>query len=68
MNSLNNFYSSIDELPLVISVEQLTSVLGIGRNTAYNMVRSGAIKSLRIGTQYKIPKNALIAYLDGGGN
>lgn len=56
-------YTSIDQLPLVLSVEQLAAVLGVGLNNAYQLVRSEAIRSVRIGRQYKIPKDALKAYL-----
>lgn len=56
-------YTSIDQLPLVLSVDQLAAVLGIGINSAYQLVRSGRVGSLRIGRQYKIPRNALEAYL-----
>ena len=40
-------------------------ILGIGRNTAYELVRSGKIRSIRIGRQLRIPKDALAAYLSG---
>lgn len=56
-------YTSIDQLPLVLTVDQLAAVLGIGINSAYQLVRSGRVGSLRIGRQYKIPRNALEAYL-----
>ena len=56
-------YTSLDQLPLVLTVEQLAAVLGIGINNAYELVRSECIRSVRIGRQYKIPKNALEAYL-----
>ena len=38
-------------------------ILGIGRNTAYELVRSGQIRSIRIGKQLRIPKQTLIEYL-----
>lgn len=56
-------YTALSELPLVLSVQQLMEVLGIGRNTAYAMVRSGRIKSVRTGKQIRIPKEALIEFL-----
>lgn len=56
-------YTSIDQLPLVLTVDQLAAVLGIGINSAYQLVRSGRVGSLRIGRQYKIPRNALETYL-----
>jgi len=40
-------------------------ILGIGRNTAYELVRSGRLRSIRVGRQVRIPKNALIEFLGG---
>ena len=55
-------YRSYDELPLTLRVEDLTSILDIGRNTAYELVRCGTIRSIRIGKQLRIPKDALVEY------
>lgn len=60
---MENKYRSFDELPLTLRVEDLMPILGIGRNTAYELVRSGKIRSVRIGKQLRIPKDALIKYL-----
>ena len=35
-------YTSFDELPLTLTVPEVAEVLDIGRNTAYEIVRSGA--------------------------
>jgi excisionase family DNA binding protein len=51
------------ELPLVLRVEDLTQILSIGRNTAYELVRSGKIKSFRIGRSYRITRDAIAEYL-----
>ena len=56
-------YHSFDELPLTLRVENLMPILGIGRNTAYELVRSGQIRSIRIGRQLRIPKEAVQEYL-----
>lgn len=56
-------YRSYDELPLTLRVEDLMPILDIGRNTAYELVRCGKIRSIRIGKQLRIPKHALIDYL-----
>ena len=63
MKSNEKKYTSIDQLPLVLSVEDLADVLGIGSNRADVVVMSGKAGSIRIGRQYKIPKNALETYL-----
>jgi len=56
-------YCSIDELPLTLRVEDLMPILNIGRNTAYELVRSKRIRSIKIGRQVRIPKDALKEYL-----
>ena len=56
-------YRSYDELPLTLRVEDLMPILDIGRNTAYELVRCGTIRSIRIGKQLRIPKDALVEYL-----
>ena len=58
-------YGSIDELPLVLRVEDLMPILGIGRNTAYELVRCGKIRSIRIGRQLRVPRDAVAEFLGG---
>ena len=60
---MNTKYRSFDELPLTLRVEDLMPILDIGRNTAYELVRSGKIRSIRIGRQLRIPKDAIQDYL-----
>ena len=55
--------TSFDDLSLTLQVEELMPILGIGRNTAYELIRCGKIHSLRIGKQLRIPKQAIIDYL-----
>jgi len=57
-------YISYDDIPLIMTVEDLMPILLIGRNTAYDLVRSGEIKSIRVGRQIRIPRDALIAFLE----
>ena len=35
---------NFDDIPLVLTVEELMPILSIGRNTAFALVRSGQIK------------------------
>ena len=60
---MSSNYHSFDELPLTLRVEDLMPILGVGRNTAYELVRSKLIYSVKIGRQLRIPKQALIDYL-----
>ena len=56
-------YRSLEELPLVLTVEDLMPILSIGRNTAYELVRSGQIRSVRTGRKIRVPKEAIAEYL-----
>ena len=55
--------TSFENLPLVLHVKELAEVLSISQNTAYALVRSGQIRSIRTGRIYRIPKDSLIEYL-----
>lgn len=52
-----------EDLPLVLCIEDLMQLLSIGRNTAYKLLRSGKIKSIRIGKCYRIPRDSITEYL-----
>ena len=51
------------DLRLTYKVEELMPILGIGRNSAYEMVRSGQIRSFRVGRSYRVPKDAVEEFL-----
>ena len=56
---------SVEELPLVLRVEDLMPILGIGRSNGYALVRSGQVRSVRIGHQFRIPREAIQEFLEG---
>ncbi len=60
---MENKYRDLHELPATLRVEDLMPLLGIGRNTAYELIRSGQIRSVRIGRQIRIPREALLEFL-----
>lgn len=60
---MENKYCDLHELPVTLRVEDLMPLLGIGRNTAYELIRSGQIRSVRIGRQIRIPREALLEFL-----
>lgn len=59
-------YHSYDELPLTLTVDDLKDALNIGRNAAYDLIRSGQIFSLKIGKTIRVPKDAIMDYIRGG--
>jgi len=47
----------------VITVLELAKILPIGRNSAYDLVNSGQVKSVRVGNQIRIPTLSVIEFL-----
>lgn len=62
---MENKCRDLHELPVTLRVEDLMPLLGIGRNTAYELIRSRQIRSICVGRQIRIPREALLEFLDG---
>ena len=58
-----NKFKSYDDLPLMLSVPELTDVLGISRASAYELVKRKDFPALHIGNRIVIPKEELIAWI-----
>lgn len=56
-------YTSYDNLPLTLSVKETAEILGVSTNNVYELLRCDVIHSVRIGNQYRIPKEAIKQYL-----
>lgn len=52
--------------PLTLSVTEAAAVLGISRGSAYELVRRGSLRSLRLGRRILIPRAAICALLAQG--
>ena len=57
-------YKTFDDLPLMLSVPELASVLGISRAGAYELVKEKGFPSLTIGSRILIPRDKLISWID----
>ena len=53
---------NLQNLPLVMSVPEMAAILGIGRNSAYHLVKTGKIRCIRIGKNIRIPQAALLDF------
>lgn len=51
------------DLPDILSVEQMMKALQISKNTAYDLLRNGNIKAVRLNKKWLIPKNSLIDFV-----
>lgn len=58
-NEDENMIKNFDDLPLVLSAKEAAAALSISRNTMYELLRCGAIHSVRLGNQFRIPKESI---------
>jgi excisionase family DNA binding protein len=49
----------------VLKVTEVAADLRIGRNQAYELIRSGQLRSVRIGRAIRVPREALEAFKAG---
>lgn len=52
-----------NNLPIVLTIQDVAKILGIGKNTAYGLVKDGTLNSVRVGRQIRIPRAELYRYL-----
>ena len=51
------------DYPDIVTVRQLTEMLGISRTLAYSLINDGDIQAVMIGVSYKIPKVSVINFV-----
>lgn len=49
---------------LVMEIDELCDMLGIGKNTAYQLLNDGEIDAFKVGTVWKIPKKSVENFID----
>ena len=57
-------FKSYEDLPLMLSVPEMATALGISRAGAYDLARSEGFPVLRIGNRIVIPKDKLQEWVD----
>ena len=53
-----------DELPLVLTPMDIAAVLGISRNTAYELLHSTSFPDFRVGKQFRVTRERFLIWLD----
>ena len=56
-------YTSLEQLPLALSADDVTQVLGISRANAYELMHSEGFPTLKIGKRMTVPKDKLIEWI-----
>ena len=49
----------------IVSVDDIMSMLGIGKSSVYGLLKTSQIRHVRVGRKYIIPKQAVIDFING---
>lgn len=53
----------LERYPDVLSMKQLTELLQVSKKTAYGLIQSGRIQSIKVGREHRIPKPFILNFL-----
>ena len=54
----------MNKYPDILTVKDVMEILRVGKNTAYQLLNSGEIRSRKVGKKYLIPKKSVIDYIN----
>ena len=57
-------YNSFDELPLMLTIQDVAGVLGIGLAHAYEVVHRKDFPTITLGSRIILPRDKLMAWID----
>lgn len=57
---------ALADLPDVLTVDEVRRVLRTGKNSVYELIHQGHIRSVQLGRGIRVPKAALIEFLERG--
>jgi excisionase family DNA binding protein len=50
------YLSALKDYPDILSVTEVSQVLGVSTKTVYKLIRSGALTSMKVGKAFRVPK------------
>ena len=64
MNGREAYRAMFRDYPDVVTVEQMSRMLGISDKTSYALLRDNKIEHFKVGRTYRIPKMHILSYLN----
>lgn len=61
---VSTLVTDLDDMPDILTISELQEVLRVGRSTAYRLISSSEIQSIRIGKSIRIPKKYVKEFLE----
>ena len=62
-NDIICLYPQEEDLPAVLTVEEVRTILRIGRGAAYHLIHTGQLKRINVGGKFLIPRHELYRFL-----
>ena len=63
----NEIYKSVlKDCPDILTVEEMSKVLGISSKTGYKLLKENKIRNMKVGRSYRIAKIHLLSFLKVG--
>ena len=53
-----------EDLPLLLTIDDVCAVLRIGRSSTYELLHSGRLESIRVGKRYRVPRHMMLRFLE----
>ena len=61
LNPTDPTYTTYDDLPVMMTVEEFGRLMRVSRNTAYAFVREGLVPTVKVGRQIRIYRGDVLA-------
>ena len=52
--------------PTLLTVREVAELLRVHQRTAYRLITGGTIKAIKIGSQWRVPEEALLEFIESG--
>lgn len=63
MNFQEIYLTVLKDYPDILTVEEMSSALGVSSKTGYKLIKDGKIQNMKVGRAYRIPKAHLLCFL-----
>ncbi len=64
MKERKNIFTSLDQLPLTLTADQVAAVLSISRANAYTLMHAKGFPTIRIGKRMVVHRDKLIEWMN----
>ncbi len=58
-------YTSYEDIPVMMTVEEFGRLMRVSRNTAYAFVREGLVPTVKVGRQFRIYRGDILRLRNG---